>query len=251
MRPFRKMRARITIFFLPHGNRQNMKPLHMPGFPCFIILLIICAGCTGTTPPATPAPTPVPVTTTIATPVPTPTPYPGALALNAEAPFGTGGKNGTATVYKVDLRTNYSWTSPSFNSPHEQAKAGDALGTQQGYNTEEPAAGNAFLFTYVRLADTGTESMVAPSPNQFVVNYNGKDYAYSSLRGSDVTIGTVRGTQYDYLIGKGGVSGYIQPGSGNAADGFLIYEVPASIDLSKAALVITLDSRHQSAWQLG
>jgi hypothetical protein len=93
--------------------------------------------------------------------------------------------------------------------------------------------------------------MVAPSPGQFVVNYAGKDYAYQSLHGSDVTVGSIRGTQYDYLIGKGGVSGYIQPGDSNAADGFLIYEVPASIDLSKAYMVITLDSQHQNAWQLG
>ena len=68
--------------------------------------------------------------------------------------------------------------------------------------------------------------MVAPSPNQFVVNYNGKDYTYRSVQGSDVTIGSVTGTQYDYRIGTGGVAGYLQPGASNAADGFLIYEVP-------------------------
>jgi hypothetical protein len=228
-----------------------MKPVHALGFLCLIAVLIACAGCTGTTPPATTAPIPVPVTTAIATPVPAQTPYPGALSLNQEVPFGIGGKNGTATVYKAAIRPNYSWTSPSFNSLHEQAQTGNPLGTQQGYNTAEPAAGNVFLFTWVRLTDTGVAGMVAPSPNQFVVNYNGKDYTYSSVQGSDVTIGSVPGTQYDYLIGTGGVSGYLQPGASNAADGFLIYEVPASIDLTKASLVITLDSLHRSAWQLG
>ena len=229
-----------------------MKPLHALCLLCFVAALIFCAGCASPTPPsATPVPTPVPVTTTIATPVPTPTPYPGALSLNGEAPFGTGGRNGTATVYKAAILPDYSWTSPSFNSVREQSQTGVALGTQQGYNTEKPAEGNVFLFTYVRLADTGATSLVAPSPGQFIVNYNGKDYPYSSVRGSDVTIGSIQGTQYDYLIGKGGVSGYIQPGASNAADGFLIYEVPASIDLTKAYLVITLDSQHQSAWQLG
>jgi len=191
------------------------------------------------------------VMTTVATPVPTATPYPGALALGQEAPFGTGGKNGTASVYKRDIRSNYSWTSPSFNSVSEQKLTGTALGSQQGYNTDEPAAGNTFLFVYVKLIDTGAESIVAPSPGQFVVNYNGNDYAYRSLAGSDVIVGGVQKTQYDYLIGKGGVSGYIQPGDSNAADGFLIYEVPSSIDLTKAAMVVTLDSQHQSAWQLG
>ena len=173
-----------------------MKPVHAFGFLCLVALLIVCAGCTSTTPPATQPPTPVPVATTIATPVPTPTPYPGALSLNQEAPFGIGGKNGTATVYKAGIQPNYSWTSPSFNSPREQAQAGNPLGTQQGYNTAEPADGNVFLFTWVRLTDTGDAGMVAPSPNQFVVNYNGKDYTYRSVQGSDVTIGSVTGTQY-------------------------------------------------------
>lgn len=229
-----------------------MKPLHVLCLIGMIAVLISCAGCTSTAPPAaTPTPTSEPVMTTIATPVPTATPYPGALALGQEAPFGTGGRNGAASVYKADIRSNYSWTSPSFNSVSEQQLTGPALGIQQGYNTEEPAAGNTFLFVYVKLTDTGAESIVAPSPGQFVVNYNGNDYTYRSLAGSDVTIGSIRGTQYDYLIGKGGVSGYIQPGDSNAADGFLIYEVPSSIDLTKAAMVVTLDSQHQSAWQLG
>lgn len=228
-----------------------MKPVHALVLLVIAAVLICCAGCTSTSQQAaTQSPTPVPVASTVAAPVPTATPYPGALSLNQEAPFGIGGKNGTATVYKADILPAYTWTSPSFNSAREQTEAGTALGTQKGYNTAQPAAGNAFLFVRVRLTDTGTESIVAPSPGQFVVNYEGKDYAYSSLSGSDVTIGSVLGTQYDYLIGKGGVSGYIQPGASNAADGFLIYEVPATIDLSKAYLVITLDSRHTSAWQL-
>jgi hypothetical protein len=92
--------------------------------------------------------------------------------------------------------------------------------------------------------------MVAPSPNQFIVDYNGKTYPYSSVRGSDVTVSTVRVPQYDYQIGRGGVAGSIAPGQSNAVDGFLIYEVPSSIDLTKAALVIALDPEHQSAWKL-
>jgi hypothetical protein len=224
---------------------------------CIVAVLIACAGCTGTSPqattPATPVPTSLPATTTaaVANPEPTPTPWPGALALNQDALFGTGGKNGTATVYKVLILNEYSWTSPSFNSIHDQSSAGSGTGTQMGYNTEVPAAGNVFLFAYVRLTDTGISSLVAPSPNQFVVHYSGRDYPYSTLHGSDVTIGSIRGTQYDYLIGKGGVAGYIQPGASNAADGFLIYEVPGSIDLRHAWMVVTLDSEHQSAWTLG
>ena len=94
-----------------------MKPVHAFGFLCLVALLIVCAGCTSTTPPATQPPTPVPVATTIATPVPTPTPYPGALSLNQEAPFGIGGKNGTATVYKAGIQPNYRLDLPVLQQP--------------------------------------------------------------------------------------------------------------------------------------
>ena len=154
-------------------------------------------------------------------------------------------------MYKAELRSTYQWASPSFNSPRDQEKAGDSLfATQNGYNTEKPKDGNTFLFVYVRLANTGTENIVVPSPHQFIVHADGKTYAYSPVMGSDVTVSSVRVGQYDYQIGRGGVAGSLQPGASNAADGFLIYEVPAAIDLPKAAMVITLDPEHTSAWKL-
>jgi len=234
-----------------HTISHSMKPGHFLGLLVVAAVLIACAGCTGTSPaPAVPAATATPTPAT-GPAAPVQTPYPGALSLKQETAFGIGGKNGTATVYSVRTQPNYTWTSPSFNSVREQAEAGDAHGTQRGYNTKQPAAGNRFLFTYVRLTNTGSGSMVVPSPGQFTVSYNGKTYPYSSTGGSDVTIGGIQGTQYDYTIGSGGTAGYIQPGAGNAADGYLIYEVPDSIDLAKAYLVIALDPQHQPAWQLG
>jgi hypothetical protein len=226
-----------------------MKPVHAIGLFCIIGVLIAFAGCT-TTAPKTTTPLPIVVTTT-AIPVPEPTPYPGALALKQEVPFGIAGKNGTATVYKAEIRATYDWSSPSFNSPHEQVEAGGAKGNQTPYKRETPKDGNRFLFVYVRLTNTGSERMGAPSPNQFVVNYDGKTYTYSSVQGSDVTVSVVRVPQYDYLIGRGGEAGSILPGGGNAADGFLIYEIPETIDLTKAYLIITLDQEHQSVWKLG
>jgi hypothetical protein len=225
-----------------------MKPVHAIGFFCIVAAVLMVSGCASTAPPAA---TPAPVVST-ATPVPEPTAYTGALALNTEVPFGIAGRNGTATVYKAEIRSDYQWASPSYNSPRDQEKAGDSLyATQHGYNTEKPKDGNTFLFVYVRLANTGTENIVVPSPHQFIINADGKTYSYSSVAGSDVTVSTVRVGQYDYQIGRGGVAGTLQPGASNAADGFLIYEVPASIDLTKSAMVITLDPEHTSAWKLG
>jgi hypothetical protein len=227
-----------------------MKPVFAPGLFCIVAVLVVFAGCAGTAPQTT-TPAPVVVTTTAA-PVPEATVYPGALALNTEVPFGIAGRNGTATVYKAEIRSTYQWASPSYNSARDQEKAGESLyATQHGYNTEKPKEGNTFLFVYVRLANTGKENIVVPSPNQFIVNAGGKTYTYSSVAGSDVTVSTVRVGQYDYQIGRGGVAGSLQPGASNAADGFLIYEVPSSTDLANAAMVITLDPEHTSAWKLG
>ena len=226
-----------------------MKPVHAIGLFCIIVVLIACAACTSTAPPA---PTPAPVVTTTAMPVQEPTQYPGALSFFQQALFGIAGTNGTATVYKAEVRSTYQWTSPSYNSPREQLGAGESLyTTQHGYITEKAKEGNTFLFAYIRLENIGSERMVVPSPHQFIVHFDGKTYPYSSVHSSDVTVSSVRVTQYDYQIGRGGVAGTIAPGPSNAADGFLIYEVPASIDLTKAALVITLDPEHQSAWKLG
>jgi len=235
-------------------NRHTMKAAHILGILVIAIALIFCAGCTNSQPaplqpvPDTTAPT---MAVTIVTPVPTATPYPNALAMNQLATFGKNDRTGTATVYKVNLVPDYSYSDPTFNSPHVQPQAGDALGTQRGYNTQEPAAGNAFLFVFVRLANTGTKGLVAPSPGQFIVSYDGKSYSYSSVIDSAVTLANIRVPQYDYTIGKGGVSGNINPGDSNSVDGFLIYEVPAGIDLTKAALVVRLDADNQDAWALG
>ena len=161
-----------------------------------------------------------------------------------------GTRTGMATVYKAEIRSNYNYTNSSWNSAHEQAQARTPLGILNGYSTQEPAAGNRFLIVYVRFTDTGTMAITAPSPKQFVVNYAGKDYPYSPIAGPDVTVGSINVPQYDYVIGTGGVAGFILPGSSNAADGYLIYEVPATIDLTKAALVIALDPDNQAAWAL-
>jgi hypothetical protein len=234
-----------------------MKPAYIFGILLITIAFVFFAGCTNSqsAPPesaaATPAPALMPVTTLPPAPVTTATLYPGALAMKQIATFGKTDRTGTATVYKVNLVPDYSYSDPTFNSPREQPQAGNPLATQNGYNTQKPAAGNAFLFVYVRLANTGTKGLVAPSPGQFIVNYDGKSYSYSSVVDSTVTLGDISVPQYDYVIGRGGVSGNVNPGDSNAADGYLIYEVPASIDLTKAALVIQLDADNRAAWALG
>jgi hypothetical protein len=223
--------------------------------PIFALLffVILSSGCTSTSPPVQ-VPTSVPTTAVVvSTPIATQTtqPFPGALTLNEYAIFGSGNEQGKATVYRYDIKPNYNWTSPSWNSPREQAAASPALELQRGYNMEKPGEGNTFLFVYVRVINTGDKAVYAPSAKQFVVSSNGKMYNYSSVHSSDVIIDTVSGTQYDYQIGRGGAVGYVQRGESNAADGYLIYEIPAPFSPGMTYVVSNLDNKNQAAWKLG
>ncbi len=184
-------------------------------------------------------------------PTPATDPFPNALTLDEYATFGSADMIGKATVYGYDIRPSYNWTSPSWNSPQEQGAASPPLEIQRGYTREKPHEGNTFLFVYIRVMNTGKNAVYAPSAKQFVVNVNGTLYNYSPVNGSDVIIDKIPGTQYDYQIGRGGTVGYIQPGASNLADGYLIYEVPATLSPNTTYVVSNLDYQNQAVWKLG
>jgi hypothetical protein len=216
----------------------------------FIVLLF--SGCTSTS-PQVPAPTPVPTiaAVVILSPTPTAVPFPNALALNEYATFGSADMIGKATIYGYAIKPSYNWTSPSWNSPGEQAAASQPIEIQRGYTMEKPQEGKTFLFVYVRVLNPGKNAVYAPTAKQFVVNSNGTLNNYSPVQGSDVIIDKVPGTQYDYQIGRGGVVGYVQPGESNAAEGYLIYEVPATFSPNSTYVVSNLDYQNQAVWKLG
>jgi hypothetical protein len=220
-------------------------------------VVLFCSGCISTSPQVpvqTPGPTPSMTTAAPATPtfIPTPvaSPFPEALTIGQYATFGSGDQTGKATVFRYELTPNYNWTTPSFNSPGEQAAASQPNEIERGYNTEMAKPGDTFLFIHVSVIDTGTSAVYAPSPSQFVVYADGSLYNYTSVHGSDVVIDKFSGTQYDYQIGRGGTVGYIQPGESNKAEGYLIYEVPASISPHDTYVLANLDYRTQAVWRL-
>jgi hypothetical protein len=228
-----------------------MKIRYAISFFGVLVLVLLFSGCTSTSPPVQ-SPTSVPTTAVvILSPTPTAVPFPNALALNEYASFGSGDEQGKATVYRYEIKPNYNWTSPSWNSLSQQAAASPPLELQRGYTTEKPGEGNTFLFAYVRVTNTGKNAVYAPSAKQFVVNSNGIIYNYSPVQSSDVTIDNVPGTQYDYQIGRGGTVGYVQPGESNSADGYLIYEIPATFSPATTYVVSNLDYQNQAAWKLG
>ena len=220
-----------------------------------LLVVAIVTGCASTAPPV-----PAPVTTVAESLLPatlavtsseTPVSFPGALSLNTYASFGSGEMTGNATVTRYDIRPNYTWNAPSFNSPREQAESSGPLDIEHGYNEEKAREGNLFLFIRFRVMATGTKAVYAPSPQNIVVSIDGKLYNYSPVHSSDVTINGVLGTQYDYQIGKGGVVGYVEPGESNSAEGYLIYEIPEAFSPEKTYVVSNLDYRTRAVWKLG
>ncbi|MDD1694264.1 MAG: DUF4352 domain-containing protein [Methanoregula sp.] len=217
-------------------------------------IILVCSGCTSSTqrPPETITPAPVMTTLPVPTSVPVPAgPYPDALTAGQYATFGSGNKLGNATVFKYEIRPEYTWTAPSFNSPREQAASSQPNEMVTGYNLAKPDEGDAFLFIYIRVINNGNTAIYAPSASQFVVISDGKVFNYTPVHGPDVVIDKVSGTQYDYQIGRGGEVGYVQPGESNRAEGYLIYEVPAAIPLQDTYVVANLDYRNQAVWKLG
>jgi hypothetical protein len=224
----------------------------------FLVIILFCSGCVNSSPQVplqttVPAPSATTASPGGSTPVPTTATavYPGALSLGRYATFGSGSQTGEATVYASEIRPNYTWTAPSFNSPGEQAASSPPNEIERGYNLEKPGEGYTFLFVYVRVNNTGSSAVYAPSASQFVVYNKGILYNYTSVHGPDVVIDTVSGTQYDYEIGRGGAVGYIKPGTSNEAEGYLIYEVPAAIYPPDTYVVVNLDYRNQAVWRLG
>ena len=228
-----------------------MKLQEIAAITGILIFALLVAGCASTS-PAVPVQTPVPTTVVITSPTPVVTlPYPNALTLNQYATFGSGKSTGKAMVYQYLIRPNYTWTEPTFNSPHQVEIYSPPYNTQYGYNIEEPAAGNVFMFVYLHVVDTGTTAVYTASAKQFTLNYNGVIYPYKALDSPDVVVNGITGKQYDFNFGPGGTVGYVQPGDSNAADGYLIYEVPGNFVPEKTFVMGNLDYQTQAVWRLG
>jgi hypothetical protein len=218
-----------------------------------VLAIIVFAGCTSSSQPVQ---TPSPANTVV---IPSPTltavPFPDALGLDQFAWFGGTNGQGSATVYRYEIRPHYNWTSSSWNSPREQAAASQPMELQSGFNMEKPGEGNTFLFIFIRVKYIGTQAIHAPSGEEFVVYSDGKMYNYSPVHSSDVLIDKVSGTQYNNQIGQAGTHGGTlwdtPPSESNLADGYLIYEIPASFSPNTTYVVGNLDYQNQAAWNLG
>ena len=249
-----------------------------------LILIVLITGCVKPdTPPATVTPvlTPsAPALTTTATPaspaVPsvspagkipggnTSAPAPAAnvstgapqvvLKLKEDYPFGNGTKwNSVATVYRIWINDSYRWFSPADSQ----------------YYTKVAPPGKKYLVVFISMVCRGPERAPLPQQNNVYVLYNNAvispDVSHVlPTKNPDSTPKVVRigeiewskkrfGSEYieDYGYSHGQRLGYINPGESNAVDGYIIYEVPASLTPENAYLSIVMPQADTAQWKLG
>jgi hypothetical protein len=251
----------------------------------FLIIIIAIAGCiepdkplvTKTTVPTTPVHTPTrsaipvsPVVTktppagtilrgntsvpAIATNVSLIGPSPVILNFKEDYPFGNGTRwNSVATVYRFWINDSYSWFSPDDNR----------------YYHKITPAGKKYLFVFISMVDMGKDRAPLPQQNNIYLLYDDKilspdpshilptknpDSSPKVVRIEEVEWSKKRfDTEYveDFGYSHGQRLGYINPGVSNAVDGYIIYEVPASLTPENAYLAIVMPQSDIAIWKLG
>jgi hypothetical protein len=230
-----------------------------------LILLVAAAACAGPSapepattplPPATVVTTTVPPTTvpTAVLPTPTPEPFPGALPLNGVALFGNGTRWTTdVTVYKVWINDSYQWWSPDDNR----------------YYMQVAPEGEKYLVAFVDMANQGTDraplppqanlnvlygaDIISPDPGHPLPNQKVDSPPSIVLIHEIEFTKKMYASEYveDFGYSHGEKLGYITPGESNAVDGYLVYEVPASLTPETSYFRIVLPGQDPAIWKLG
>jgi hypothetical protein len=227
----------------------------------FVILPKISNGMSGLSPglasvtgTITPLPT-IPVTTipTTVVPTPTPDPFPNALLLKDGFPFGEGKITSEGTVYRIWINETYHWHNDMDNK----------------YYLQTPKPGNKYLFVFINVYNKGDTRVWPPTSGNVVVHYNGREYSpdpahYLPDKSSDrqATAIEVQEVQYfsklfgseyveDFGYSHGSQLAYLYPGKSNAIDGYLVFEVPASLTPEKAYAEIVFNGNDVGVWKLG
>jgi hypothetical protein len=226
----------------------------------FVVLPTISSGSSGiapgpvsgtgtTTIPATVLVTAVPTTVI---PTPTPDPFPNALLLKDGFVFGEGNVASEGTVYRIWMNETYNWHNDFDNK----------------YYLQKPKPGNKYLFIFINVFNKGDTRVWPPTSNNIVVHYNGQEYSpdpahYLPDKLSDSKAETIQimevqyfsklyGSEYveDFGYSHGTQLGYLYPGKSNASDGYLIFEVPASLTPEKAYAEIVFNGKDVGVWKL-
>jgi hypothetical protein len=196
--------------------------------------------------------TPTPVITTIV-PTPPPDPFPDAYPVRKIFSFNEDKYASKATVYRYWVNDTYQWHSDSDNR----------------YYTQKPKAGNKYLLVFVNIENIGTDGYPYPKANSIVVHNGGNVYYVDTSHYLPDKSGNRKATAIeiqelehqsdffnmerveDYGYSHGTTQDFVNPGQGNAIDGYLIYEIPASLTPENTYVEIVFDGQDRNVWKLG
>ena len=198
----------------------------------------------------------VPALNTTGSPVATPT-EPASfhpLKLKQAFLFGNGTRwNSEIAVNRIWINDTYRWYNPE----------------ELQYDKRIAPAGKKYLLVFLSIINRGTErAPLPPHENIYVICENAVIAPYSlhplPMKNMDSTprIARIAEIEYfrkvhsselveDYGYSHGQKLGYVIPGESNAVEGYIIYEVPASMTPDKTYVTVTLPDKSEAFWVLG
>jgi hypothetical protein len=234
--------AGVYIFILPKLSGPGTSPALLPGS--------VTTAQTGI-PIATASLPPLPLTTAV--PTQKPDPFPNALRINDRFSFGSGNIASEATVYRFWINDTYEWHNDKDNH----------------YYVEKPRAGKKFLFVFVHMQNNGDYRVWFPPAGNIVVSNNGATYTedqshYKPNKASDedatpievkevMYFQKLNGDEYaeDFGFSHGTELAYLYPGTSNAVDGYIVYQIPKSLAPEETYVMISFNAQDQGVWKLG
>ncbi|MFA4877688.1 MAG: zinc-ribbon domain-containing protein [Methanoregula sp.] len=201
--------------------------------------------------------TPLPVAETIipvtTAPTKVPDPFPGALKISDKFPFGSGELASEGTIYRVWLNDTYQWHNDMDNK----------------YYIQHPRTGTKYLFLFVNVFNNGTTRVWPPTSSNIRVYNDGIWYAPDTVhylpdkaldrKSTPIEVKEIQyysklfGSEYveDFGYSHGSQTAYLYPGKSNAIDGYIVYEVPASLTLDQTYARIEFNGKDVAVWKLG
>jgi hypothetical protein len=174
------------------------------------------------------------------------------MKLKERFAFGSGNVVSQATVYNYWINDTYEWHNDKDNH----------------YYVEEPRVGNKFLFVFVQMQNNGDYRVWFPPSGKIVVYNNGVTYTedtghYKPDKGADEEATPIEvkevmyyhklnGDEYveDFGFSHGTELAYLYPGSSNAVDGYIVYEVPRSLEPGETYVMIPFNAEDSGVWKL-
>jgi hypothetical protein len=202
---------------------------------------------------ATATPTPTAVVTTVA-PTPTPDPFPDAYKLRELFNFNEGKYKSRATVYRYWMNETYHWHNDMDNKYYTEP--------------DRPKPGYKYLLVFVNIENIGSDGYPYPKSNLIVVHNGGNIYKVDTSHYLPDKAGDPKATPIeiqeieqqsdffnqerveDYGYSHGTTQDFVYPGQGNAIDGYVIYQVPASLSPDNTYVEIVFDGQDKGVWKL-